>query len=206
MPAKKRGQGSSVKRNVKRINRPATKNKKATGRKARTKATNSDKKGFKSSKRKSRTSKAKGSARKKRTSASSEKEKNLLKDSPKDSRFVHEELELAKELFNVERKKGFAPWMAKYSPVLIPVFVGLLTYLYLIFFVFYPNIITNGHYIQFLFFILFVFLLAGVFMYLSIRSELLFVRILSFIFVFVIITFLIFFILLAHAMSSGMIV
>ena len=64
---------------------------------------------------------------------------------------------------------------------------------------------TKGHYIQFLFFVLFVFLLAGVFIYLGIRSELLFVRILSFIFVLVILTFLIFFILLAHVMSSGMV-
>ena len=44
--------------------------------------------------------------------------------------------------------------------------------------------------------------IAGVLIYLGLRSELLFVRILSFIFVFVIFTFMLLFVLVAHALQS----
>lgn len=100
-------------------------------------------------------------------------------------------------------KWSFKNWLRKYSPVIITLGIGLLTYIYLVFYMFYPTAVTQGHYLQFLIIILFIFLIAGVLVFLGLKSELLFVRILSFIFVFVIFTFLLLFVLVAYALNNG---
>lgn len=107
------------------------------------------------------------------------------------------------DLFRKEKTPTFFGWLKRYSPVLITLGIGLLTYIYLVFYMFYPTAITQGHYIQFLIVILFIFLIAGILVFLGLRSELLFVRILSFIFVFVIFTFLLLFVLVAHALQAA---
>ncbi|HII71249.1 TPA: hypothetical protein HA265_00660 [Candidatus Woesearchaeota archaeon] len=115
---------------------------------------------------------------------------------------VHHE---AKELFNVGNEWNFRFWLRKYSPVIVPLLVGLITYFYLVFYLFYPQLLMEGHVYRFMFFILFTFLLGGVFIYLGLRSELLFMRILSFIFVFVIFSFLLMFVLLSHILRNGLV-
>ncbi len=126
----------------------------------------------------------------------------IMQDSPEDIHFQRLDRE-AKELFHVQKKRTFYNWVKKYSPVLIPLMVGLMSYVYLTFFVFYPGIITNGHFVKFLFLVMFAFLLAGVFIHLGIKHELIFIRILSFLFVFVILSFMVLFVLIAHVISSG---
>ena len=110
----------------------------------------------------------------------------------------------SRELFCPINGGTFGTCVKRYSPVLITLMIGLATYLYLVFFLFYPTTIVQGHYIQLLIFVMFIFLLAGLLIYLGLRAELLFVRVLSFIFVFVIFTFLLLFILLAYIMQTGM--
>jgi len=107
------------------------------------------------------------------------------------------------DLFNVGKRWTWKYWLRKYSPVSIPLFAGLITYLYLVFFVFYPDILVKGHYVQLLFFVLFIFLLIGFFIYLGIESELLFVRILSLIFLLVVLSFMILFVLLSYVVAGG---
>jgi hypothetical protein len=101
----------------------------------------------------------------------------------------------------VNEKKGTTGWFRKYSPVLITLGIGLLTYFYLIFYMFYPAAIMNGKFVQFALIIIFLFLAAGILLFLGLRSELLFVRVLSFIFVFVIFTFLLLFILVTYSLK-----
>ncbi|MBN1544498.1 hypothetical protein JW898_03485 [Candidatus Woesearchaeota archaeon] len=114
----------------------------------------------------------------------------------------HELEHEAKDLFYAENwSMGY--WLKRYSPVLITMLIGLATYFYLVFYLFYPATLLQGHYIQLLILLVFIFLIAGLLIYLGLRAELLFVRILSFIFVFVIFTFLLLFILLAFSMNLG---
>jgi hypothetical protein len=105
-----------------------------------------------------------------------------------------------KDFFPTEH--GLKFWFMRYSPVIITQGIALLTYFYLVFYLFYPEAIIAGNYMHLLILLVFVFLLAGLFIYLGLRSELIFVRILSFIFVFIIFTFLLLFILLAHTMKA----
>lgn len=111
-----------------------------------------------------------------------------------------EKIEIFDPILN--RKKGIIGWLKTYIPVLITLGIGILTYLYLIFYMFYPTSITQGNYIQFLVIILFIFLIAGILIMLGLKSELMFVRIISFIFVFIIFTFILLFILVAHALQG----
>ena len=67
----------------------------------------------------------------------------LAKNSTNDPQFQRLDRE-AKELFHIHRKWSVYNWVKKYSPVLIPLLVGLMTYAYLTLFVFYPNIIAMG--------------------------------------------------------------
>ncbi|MBU2561618.1 MAG: hypothetical protein KKD17_04925 [Nanoarchaeota archaeon] len=122
---------------------------------------------------------------------------------PRVEEVLRKELEHeAKDLFYAE-KWSFSYWVKRYSPVLITMLIGLATYFYLVFYLFYPTTLIQGHYIQLLILLVFIFLIAGILIYLGLRAELLFVRILSFIFVFVIFTFLLLFILLAYSMNFG---
>lgn len=110
--------------------------------------------------------------------------------------------EHTRELFYPKREHGFMTWVRRYSPVLVTLGIGLVTYFFLVFYLFYPSAIIQGNYMQLLIVLVLIFLIAGVLIYLGLRAELLFVRILSFIFVFVIFTFLLLFILLAHALQT----
>lgn len=103
------------------------------------------------------------------------------------------------EIF-VPTQKGLMHWIRRYSPVLITLGIGLATYFFLVMYLFYPTVLLYGHYMQLLVLLVLVFLIAGILIYLGLRAELMFVRVLSFIFVFVIFTFLILFILLAYTM------
>lgn len=107
--------------------------------------------------------------------------------------------EQGQELFS-PKQKGLMSWVRKYSPVLITLGIGLATYFFLVMYLFYPSVLLYGHYMQLLILLVFVFLIAGILIYLGLRAELMFVRVLSFIFVFVIFTFLLLFILLAYTM------
>lgn len=100
----------------------------------------------------------------------------------------------------VQEKKGMTGWVRKYSPVMITLGIGLLTYFYLLFYMFYPAAIAQGNTVQFALIIMFLFVVAGILLFLGLKSELLFVRILSFIFVFVVFTFLLLFILVSYAL------
>ncbi len=127
----------------------------------------------------------------------------ISKKSPKANKNLRDEFERqGKDIFFKEKKWTFSHWFKKYSPVIITLLIGLATYFYLIFYLFYPTALLHGHYVQLLALLVFIFLIAGVLIYLGIRAELLFVRILSFIFVFVIFTFLLLFILLANTMQG----
>jgi hypothetical protein len=110
--------------------------------------------------------------------------------------------EAAREFF-APHKMTFGSWARRYSPVLVTMFIALLTYFYLVFYLFYPTTIIQGHYLQLLLLLVFIFLIAGLLIYLGLRTELLFIRILSFIFVFIIFTFLLLFILIANSMGAG---
>ena len=110
--------------------------------------------------------------------------------------------EVAREFF-APHKLTFGSWARRYSPVLVTMFIALLTYFYLVFYLFYPTTIIQGHYLQLLLLLVFIFLIAGLLIYLGLRAELLFIRILSFIFVFIIFTFLLLFILIANSMGAG---
>ncbi|MBW2967426.1 hypothetical protein KY362_02985 [Candidatus Woesearchaeota archaeon] len=114
---------------------------------------------------------------------------------------AQEVIDASQDLFEPGRPQTLTHWFKMYSPVVITLGVGLATYFYLVFYLFYPSAILNGHWFQLLLLLVFVFLLAGIFIYLGLRSELLFVRILSFIFVFIIFTFLLLFVLLAHTLT-----
>lgn len=105
----------------------------------------------------------------------------------------------------ITERAGFTGWFNKYSPVVITLGIGLITYLYLLFYMFYPAAIAVGKYIPFVIVIIFLFMIAGILLFLGLRSELLFVRILSFIFVFVVFTFLLLFILVSYALKSKMV-
>lgn len=111
------------------------------------------------------------------------------------------EMKFEYDTVQVTESKGARGWIRKYSPVLITVGIGLLTYLYLIFYMFYPAAVEQGKYVTFLMIISFLFLAAGILLFLGLKSELLFVRILSFIFVFVVFTFLLLFILVSYALT-----
>jgi len=102
-------------------------------------------------------------------------------------------------------KWTFSIWAKRYSPVIITMLVGLATYFYLVFFMFYPVTIQQGHYIQLLLVLMVIFIVAGLLIYLGLKAELLAVRLTSFIFVFVVFTFLILFILLANNLRNGLI-
>jgi len=115
----------------------------------------------------------------------------------------HEMEKQGKDLFYPEKHWTLMHWIKKYSPVIITLLIGLSTYFYLVFYLFYPTTIVEGNYMQLLILLIFIFLIAGLLIYLGLRAELMFVRILSFIFVFVIFTFLLLFILLAHTMKTG---
>jgi hypothetical protein len=118
---------------------------------------------------------------------------------------LYEELEKqGKDIFYPEKHWTLWHWLKKYSPVIITLLIGLGTYFFLVFYLFYPTTILQGQYIQLLILLTFIFLMAGMLIYLGLHAELIYVRILSFIFVFVIFTFLLLFILLAHAMQSGL--
>jgi hypothetical protein len=108
----------------------------------------------------------------------------------------------AREFF-APRQMTFGSWARRYSPVLVTMLIALLTYFYLIFYLFYPTTIVQGHYVQLLILIVFIFLIIGLLVYLGLRAELLFIRILSFIFVFIVFTFLLLFVLIAHSMGAG---
>ena len=99
--------------------------------------------------------------------------------------------------------EGFGFWFKRYSPVIITQGIALLTYFYLVFYMFYPEAIMQGNYMRLLIMLVFVFLLAGLFIYMALRSDMIFIRIISFIFVFIIFTFLLLFILLAYALKSN---
>ncbi len=103
------------------------------------------------------------------------------------------------ELFS-PRRTGLMSWIRKYSPVLITLGIGLATYFFLVMYLFYPTVLLYGHYMQLLVLLVLVFLIAGILIYLGLRAELMFVRVISFIFVFVIFTFLLLFILLAYTL------
>jgi hypothetical protein len=105
-----------------------------------------------------------------------------------------------KELFYSD--KSLLGWAKRYSPVIIMQVIGLSVYFFLVFYLFYPQAITQGHYVQLLTFLSFIFLVAGLLIYLGLKAELLFVRILSFTFVFVIFTLMMLFILVAYAMQA----
>ncbi|MBW2972189.1 hypothetical protein KY359_04100 [Candidatus Woesearchaeota archaeon] len=115
----------------------------------------------------------------------------------------HEMEVQGKDIFYPEEKWTLWHWIKKYSPVLVTMLIGLATYFYLVFYLFYPTTIIQGHYFQLLLLLVFIFLISGILIYLGLKAELLFVRILSFIFVFVIFTFLLLFILLAHTMNAA---
>jgi len=97
--------------------------------------------------------------------------------------------------------KTWSGWAKRYAPVIIMQAIGLSTYFFLVFYLFYPQALMQGHYIQLLILLAFVFLIAGILLYVGMRTEFMFVRILSFTFVFVIFTLIMVFILLAHAMQ-----
>jgi len=99
--------------------------------------------------------------------------------------------------------EGLRFWFKRYSPVIITQGIALLTYFYLVFYMFYPEAIMQGNYMRLLIMLVFVFLLAGLFIYMALRSDMIFIRIISFIFVFIIFTFLLLFILLAYALKSN---
>ena len=141
--------------------------------------------------------KAKAKARKKTVSRKPKKKETMAE---KAETLLEKE---ARELFLPPKKLGFSLWMKRYSPVLITLGIGLIVYFFLVFYLFYPTAIIQGHYIQLLLLLIFVFLIAGILIYFGMRSELLFVRVLSFIFVFVIFTFLLLFVLIAHTMQAG---
>jgi len=150
--------------------------------------------------------KAKAKARKKTISKKQKKRKKTAKPTKKEkmTEMVENLLEQeARELFAPPKKPGFSLWMKRYSPVIITLGIGLIVYFFLVFYLFYPTAIIQGHYIQLLLLLIFVFLIAGILIYFGMRSELLFVRVLSFIFVFVIFTFLLLFVLIAHTMQAG---
>jgi hypothetical protein len=92
-------------------------------------------------------------------------------------------------------------WAKVYSPVIITLFIGLGVYFFLIFYLFYPIALLQGHCLQLLILVLFIFLVAGLLIYLGIRSETLFVRIMSFIFVFVVFSLLLVFIIIADSLK-----
>jgi magnesium-transporting ATPase (P-type) len=98
---------------------------------------------------------------------------------------------------------GLRFWFKRYSPVIITQGIALLTYFYLVFYMFYPEAIMQGNYMRLLIMLVFVFLLAGLFIYMALRSDMIFIRIISFIFVFIIFTFLLLFILLAYALKAN---
>jgi hypothetical protein len=136
-------------------------------------------------------------AKKRKAVKHSSKKKQV---SPKVEKLLQQELKKeAKDFF--PRGKGLGFWFKRYSPVIVTQGIALLTYFYLVFYLFYPEAILQGKYLYLLILLVFVFLLAGLFMYLGLRSEMIFVRILSFIFVFIIFTFLLLFVLIAHTMK-----
>ncbi|MFH1063817.1 MAG: hypothetical protein V1729_01920 [Candidatus Woesearchaeota archaeon] len=94
-------------------------------------------------------------------------------------------------------------FIKRYSPVIITLLIGLATYFFLVFYLFYPTTLLYGNWFQLLLLLIFIFLIAGMLIYLGLRAELLFIRILSFIFVFFIFTFLLLFILLSYVMQTG---
>jgi hypothetical protein len=104
------------------------------------------------------------------------------------------------QMFLSKGPKTCKMWLCRYSPVLITMLVGLATYFWLVFYLFYPQTLLYGHYIQLLILLMFVFFIIGVLVHLGVRAELMFVRIMSFAFVFIIFSFLLVFILLAHSM------
>ncbi len=130
---------------------------------------------------------------------------------PKRARSTPEQIEDAyadaveketRELF-FPKKQTFGLFIKRYSPVIITMLIGLATYFFLVFYLFYPTTLLYGNWLQLLLLLTFIFLIAGLLIYLGLRAELLFIRILSFIFVFFIFTFLLLFILLSHAMQAG---
>lgn len=153
---------------------------------------------------KKRKAKAKSRKSRKRTVSKKPKRKAVKRKKHKHvEEVVAEKLdEHTRELFYPKKEHGFSTWVRRYSPVLITLGIGLATYFFLVFYLFYPSTIVQGHYMQLLILLVFIFLLAGVMIYLGLRAELLFVRILSFIFVFVIFTFLLLFILLAYSLQA----
>ncbi len=104
------------------------------------------------------------------------------------------------DIFTQSGKMTWSKWVVRYSPVLITMIVGLSTYFFLVFYLFYPQTIMYGHYMQLLMLLMFIFFVVGVFIYLGMQAELMFIRIMSFAFVFIIFTLLLIFILLAHGM------
>ncbi|MFC1742099.1 hypothetical protein ACFL3V_06190 [Nanoarchaeota archaeon] len=147
--------------------------------------------------------------RKKGAKHKSPVKKKSLKRKPRVASKARERADLMHEV-EIEGRDLFAPkdktfgsWLRRYSPVVITILAGLSTYFYLIFNVFYPVEGMFAYVVQVIMILMFVLLLGGVMVYLGIKSETLFIRILSFIFVFVIFTFMIFFILISH--SSGMV-
>ncbi|MBW2964277.1 hypothetical protein KY363_02350 [Candidatus Woesearchaeota archaeon] len=119
---------------------------------------------------------------------------------PQEQDIRHEIEATSQEMFIQEGSLSFKGWMTRYSPVLITMIVGLATYFFLVFYLFYPQTLMYGHYIQLLMLLTFIFFVVGVLIYLGIQAELMFIRIMSFAFVFIIFTFLLIFILLANAM------
>lgn len=133
------------------------------------------------------------------------RKKSLRETHPSVEDMLKKELDQqGKDMFYPE-KETFMHWVTRYSPVLISMGIGLATYFFLVFYLFYPITILQGHYMQLLTLLVFVSLIIGVLMYLGLRAELIFVRILSFIFVFVIFTFLLLFILIAYSLQSAVV-
>jgi hypothetical protein len=156
--------------------------------------------------RKAKLGKRKAKAGKKKAKAKPAKRKAKKRKAPvKVESILRQELEeQGKELFYPPKEWTFKSWVKRYSPVIVTLLIGLATYFYLVFYLFYPQTLLQGHYLQLLILLMFVFLIAGLLIYLGLRAELLFMRILSFIFVFVIFTFLLLFILIAYTMQSGL--
>jgi hypothetical protein len=105
----------------------------------------------------------------------------------------------SRDIFFPPKKITLRLWVKRYSPILITVLIGLATYLYVLFYLFTPSNIVQQYYLFILVFVLLIFFVAGFLIFVGLKSEWLFIRMLSFIFTFALFTFLTLFALLMYS-------
>ncbi len=132
-------------------------------------------------------------------------EKKRLHAHSKVEAILEKEFELQTKDMFFPKHWTFSNWVKRYSPVIVTTLIGLGTYFYLTFYLFYPEVILHGNYAALLVSLIFIFALIGIFIHMGLRSELLFMRVLSFVFVFMVFTFVVMFILIAYSLKHGMI-